>query len=555
MRHCAIVSLAANTSLALVLSLLCTGKCLPDIHWPDCSILMWCYSISLHERSPVKGGPNESLSFAEQDLTVMKWSILWRTIILSALGQTSYPYCRHLRDLDLRDLSFLLDKLGETKFKGKVSKQFFAGPASRFHFLGETTAKSRAARLDVKRILLAVGDEITQHAPLLEGLSEPNISDVLITALPTWTPRLEHLRTLQFWDGKLLADETIRNLLHAHCPHLSRLQLYMSTNSDSDHHLALFISGLQANTLTSFENNSDCGIGPEMCLAMNSHGSSLTELKIGVEEEGMLALKLLKDCTMLETLHVTALRPSVDLKATQRDVYSEMVEWLKNCHGLNDVYFNGVISAPDLLLPVLNNTNVHLQTLQIVANKEDSMYVVKDHHDFHKALKQQPSLESLLLHAHPEPISRDDNEILMDAFSSLKNLTMLKLVRISDYFSNEHVVALAQDLPKLETLYVGGYGVSDGVLSSIAQMKHLREITFAGLTNFTVDGLLDFVDRLPESQSSLVLSVVSADPDTMITDEGEKLVRDALASKIDDGRFEYLPLRGTSLDYHSLHVD
>lgn len=499
-------------------------------------------SISLHDKSPVKGGGGESIPFAEQDLTVMKWSILWRTIILSALGKTLYPYCRHLRDLDLKDLSFLIDRLDEVKFRGRVAKQFFAGDLSRFHFVGQSPQKGRVARLDVKKILLAVGDEITKQAPLLEGLSEPTTSDVLISALPTWTPRLTHLRSLEFWDGKLLADETIRNLLHTHCPHLEHLQVYTCTDSDSDHQLAAFIGGLQGNTLRSFENNSTCGIGPETCLALNQHGKSLTELKLGLEEEGMLSLGLLKDCTTVETLEITALRQSVDLKATQHDVYLEITEWLKLCDKLRNISFSGVISAPDLLLPVLNNGNVKLKTLQLRA-KDESLYVAKDHHDFHKALREQSSLETLQLHADPEPISRDDIDILMDTFVSLKNLTYLKLVRVSDYLSNEHIMLLAQNLPKLEFLYVGGYGVSDVVWSSIAQMTYLEAITFAGITTFTVDGLLDFVDQLPERKSGLVLSVEAADPDSMILEEGQELVRDAIAAKV-DGRFEYQPIRG-----------
>jgi len=47
--------------------------------------------------SPIKGGGSEDLSLSEQDLTVQRWSILWRTLIMSALGHTSYPYCKHLR--------------------------------------------------------------------------------------------------------------------------------------------------------------------------------------------------------------------------------------------------------------------------------------------------------------------------------------------------------------------------------------------------------------------------------------------------------------------------
>ncbi|RMX92183.1 hypothetical protein D0868_13556 [Hortaea werneckii] len=510
--------------------------------------LVALYRIALHDRSPVKGGGGENISFAEQDVMVMKWSVLWRTIVLSTLGKTFYPYCRHLRGLDLRDLSWLLDRLDEPKFRGKVAKQFFAGDLSRFHILIETPAKTpaktRAARLDIKKILLAVGDEITKHSPLLEELLEPSTSDVLITALPTWTPRLEHLRALEFWDGKLLADETIRNLLHVHCPNLAHLQLFLSTDPESDHHLALFINGLQHNNLLTFENNSTCNIGQETCMALNNHGRSLFELKLGLEEQGMLALGLLKDMTALKTLHITGFKQSADLKATQNDVFRDIVEWLRGCTMLADVSFDNILSAPDLMIPILEEGSARLRHLS-VTGKEGSLYVLKDHHHFHRALKHQLNLESLVLRADPDPVSRDDIEILMATITSLKQLKRLDLFRTSDYFSNDQIIQLAQSLPMLETLYIGGYGISDAVLHSVAHLANLRSVTFAGITAFTTDGLLDFVNELPDRQSGLVIAVEMADPDSMIPEEGQKLIADSLATKV-GGRFEYQPLRASN---------
>lgn len=59
----------------------------------------------------------EKFSLAEQELIVQKWSILWRTVILSALGKTMLPYYNYIRVLDLYDLQLLLD---DDKFRGKT---------------------------------------------------------------------------------------------------------------------------------------------------------------------------------------------------------------------------------------------------------------------------------------------------------------------------------------------------------------------------------------------------------------------------------------------------
>ena len=61
----------------------------------------------------------EAISMAEQELVVQKWSILWRTIILSALDKTIMPYCKFIRVLDLDDLRQLLE---DDRFRGKISR-------------------------------------------------------------------------------------------------------------------------------------------------------------------------------------------------------------------------------------------------------------------------------------------------------------------------------------------------------------------------------------------------------------------------------------------------
>lgn len=100
--------------------------------------------------APVKGGGNEGLSLAEQGVNVQRWSVLWRTMILSALGKTMFPYCRHLRMLDLRDLSELL---ADDKFRGKTVKTFFDGDMAQFHFMLPAVGK-RAARLTLERLFV-----------------------------------------------------------------------------------------------------------------------------------------------------------------------------------------------------------------------------------------------------------------------------------------------------------------------------------------------------------------------------------------------------------------
>ena len=316
--------------------------------------------------APIRSGGNEALPFAEQELTVQKWSIFWRTIALSALGKSLYPYCRHLRVLDLRDLSDLLD---DDKFRGKIYKVFFAGDLAPYHFTGKTPVKSRAApRLDRDKIITELGNEITEQAPLLEVLSEPSLLSTLSTALLTWTPKLGQLRRLELFDAKTFGDETIRNLLHSHCPHLEAITVYRSSYPETDHALASFIGGMPENRLTHLDIIGDIGLGTETCLALNNHGKSLTTLKLRLGDEGILALALLQSCTSLETLSIGSDRGyAVDLMATQNDVYLEIATWLKACTSLKALEVYNMVSAPQLCTPVLLSTSAALEELTINA--------------------------------------------------------------------------------------------------------------------------------------------------------------------------------------------
>lgn len=441
--------------------------------------------------------------------------------------------------LDLRDLGHLLE---DDKFKGNVSKQFFAGDLSRFHFTRTAPTRARMEILDRRKIIFAIGDEITQQSPLIQALSEPFESDILSTALLVWPPRLANLQRLEVFDGKVIADETVRNLLHAHCPNLDTIGVYRSQASEGDHALGSLISGMPENKLVKLESHGDCGIAAETCLALNNHGQSLREISLFLNQEGMLALGLLQGCTALDRIVIATDPSAVDLKATENDVYLEVVEWLKSCTGLRHLEFQNVLSAPDLILPVLEEGKIALEALTINA-KYDSRYLVKDHHDFHRALSRQTGLQKLRLQADPDPASRDDVETLMNTFCSLSNLNELTITSISDYFSDGQINMLTQHLPKLQELYIAGYGITDAVWSDMAKLKDLKNVTFSGVTAFTSGGIVNFVEQLGPGNAGLSLSVDMADPDSALTQEEQDLLRELFQVQF-DGRFEYQLLRG-----------
>jgi hypothetical protein len=446
--------------------------------------------------------------------------------------------------LDLRDLGYLLD---DDKFKqGRILKNFFSGPLERFHLTVEAPvrqgSRNRPKRLDMRAIVLAVGNVITEQSPLLEALTEPTIDGVFSTALPSWVSRLSHLKRLDLFDGSALADEAVCDLLHSHCPQLDSLTIYSATSEDADKQIAAFISGRRPNSLIHFENISNCHIGLDTAVALNIHGKSLAVLKLYLTGDKLKALGCLRECTSVNTLAIEYSGPADDLKKNDNDLYLEATEWLRNCNALRDISITNMVSAPDLILPILLTDSIQLHKLQINSN-EGLMYLVKDHQDFHQSLGQKRSLQELSLRADPEGLFGDPLAEMTNSICSLSDLRYLHLTRISDYFNNQHVKAFAQHLVNLEHIYIGGYGITDGVWDAMAQLKDLKTLTFSGLTMFTAQGILSFVDQLSDGNQGLLLGVDNADADSPLTAEEQELVQEALTAKV-NGSFAYQLLRG-----------
>lgn len=300
-------------------------------------------------------------------------------------------------------------------------------------------------------------------------------------------------------------------------------------------------------TLEYFENIGECGIGTETCKALNTHGKSLKFLALAVPDKGIDGLGLLKSCTAIETLKLTDTRPPHDLKESHNDTLEGMIEWLKQCTKLRDVSFTNFVSAPDILTPVLNEEGIDLMELQINA-RDDCMYMLREHQAFHAAIGLQTKLQSLLLKADPDPLEPVARNQLCESLCELRDLRYLKLTRSSDYFQDDQLQLLAENLLNLEDLLVSGWLLSDQTLEKLSNLGNLKSVTFNGLSNFTADGILEFIDKLGSGNRGLAVSIDMASLESALSSEEQDLVRDTLATKV-QGRFEYQLVRGEWLKF------
>jgi hypothetical protein len=304
--------------------------------------------------------------------------------------------------------------------------------------------------------------------------------------------------------------------------------------------VARFIQAINAPKLQSFELFSVAGIGPETFLALNQHGASLRFLRLCLKPEVCPDLHLLKDCTAIEALIVEDCTSHGNM-ARNPDQFLEIVNWIAGCRNLKVLELAKQLSGADLVTPILQTGSCpQLESLQV------ECYSVRVRREFHLALRNQTSLKTLFLHGDALGCTRDDIDILCDSLCQLTNLRDLKLRGVSELFRDDSIIRLARSLIHLHSLYVEGYSVTDAVWPALAGLRNLQSISLNGLTSFTKQGLLRFIDALScPGNEGMVLMVDYADADSGLDQTDEQDVRLAIAKKL-DGRFEYTLSKGRS---------
>lgn len=361
-------------------------------------------------------------------------------------------------------------------------------------------------------------------------------------ALVRWTPRLPRLQSLELFDGRPLENPLVHTSLHEYCPNFNELMIYTWSQEDllsdhRDHKFAQFLSSMRADSLKSLQTMHDIGADAETFLALSHHGGSLEDLGMYTSNESLSHLNMLQGCTALKQLRIEDTHGVVDLQATQNDVFLETIAWLSKCKSLRSIRFSNFASGAALMTPVLLEHDVKLEHLEI-----DS-YVLKDHQAFHQALVHQHAhLVELSLSGDPEAMFRDDLDTLVDSLRQLKAMRRLSLT-FPEVLRDEYIIAIFQDLKQLETIYVTGLELNDGVLPTIGDLPNLRDVTLSGISKFTVDGLFDFTSKLGPGNQGIRVIIDQADPETALNDDNQTVLSEYLAEQV-GGTLDYTLFKG-----------
>lgn len=478
---------------------------------------------------------SETTLFAEQESVTSKWSIMWRTILLSCMDQTLIKYVQYIQSLDMRDLSNLLQ---EERFRGRILDNFFSSPLQDFLIYRDGPKRTREGakrppRLAHEDIVQAVGELVTQHAPMIEEITGP----VTTSSLLSWIPRVPKLRTLELYSGDALSNDQVGPLIRQYCPQFDALSYFEWSTPAADEQLATFLTTITEQALRSYVEHGSSNVGSQSYGAFANHSQTIRELHLQMKREAFPLLALLRPCTSIESLEITAQIPDADLslKETDPEAFKEIVTWLQSCHKLHSLSVGITIHSGSLIIPVLMDPNIKLRRLDL------SGYSDKDRNALHKALAHQPQLEELRLYAEPLEF-RDDLDTLSTALNSMTKLRQLKLVEVSTHFAHRHIEELTQHHELLEELSLGGQ-LGDESLVALANLKNMRNLVLSGITRFTFEAYLEFIQRLGPGNQGIALIVDMAEFEYGLSEDEQNLVRTNLDEAV-GGRFGYEFYRG-----------
>ncbi|KUI56923.1 hypothetical protein VP1G_04318 [Cytospora mali] len=484
-----------------------------------------------------------------------RWAGMWRSIILSSVGRTFYPYCLWIKSLGLSDLDQLLQDIARDP---KRRKLFFNGHMSEFEII-DGSVKTRAGKpvLGIQTIVEKVGDAITKFA---QDASEKQNKSVQLTSLeganlPTpllsvWTSRLSTLTTLSVRDGSVLTAEVAESI-RQNCPSFRELTCYNIRGATVDQNMSEFFRGLREDSLENFRVLSANEIGLGTLEGLMHHSRCLRSLELSsLGNTSLPFLHLLSSCQYLEELKIEASIPSPPSTwaPAGEDPLAIVASWLKECKTLKRLSISKLAGASKLLSDVLGSPDLRLRELDVE--------LIDDEEAFYSALGHQADLESLVFRSNaevPDPNGARHDK-LIDSICSCKKLKdldiMQKVIGIDQVqLTTDDLFLIKESLRNLEELNFDGENLTDSIFQHLAQMPSLRALYINGLSIFSYYGIKSFIESLKASGShrDFRLDIVNQHGDAKISERAEAELGRMMASSL-NGSFNLVYFRDPSED-------
>lgn len=479
------------------------------------------------------------------------WAEMWRSIILSSIGVTAYPYCLWLKFLGLSDLESLLN---DVAINASLRPRFFKGAMKEFEIVsGSSKTRYGKPILEMQKIIEKVGDTITKYA---KDAADQENKAVQLTSLeggnlPTpllavWTSRLSTLTTLSIRDGSVLTEE-VGNAIRESCPAFRDLTCYHIRGPTVDENMLAFFRALQQNSLETFTVLSTNEIGYETLEGLMQHCLSLKTLNLSSLQNTSLAfLHLLSACPYLESLQIQSSTPSPPSTwaAGDKDPLIDVAVWLKGSTHLRKLSIQNLGGASKLLSEALKSSDLRLKELDV--------QLIDDEETFYTSLGSQSDLESLQFRSTAEVVDNNGvrHDTFVDSICDCKNLKDLDITYTEHFqLGPSDLVQIKECLPNLETLQFDGELLTDAIWEPLSGMLSLTTINIMGSSIFTFQAIRDFLKtvKLTGPRHGFHLSVMAQQSEGIIT-PGQVNTLSNLAATIPGGGFDFQYWRDPSED-------
>lgn len=272
----------------------------------------------------------------------------------------------------------------------------------------------------------------------------------------------------------------------------------------------------------------------------------MTELKL--TSLTIDTIRELPSLTALPNLEVLSLTDSAPA-TWDESFYTNLglvADWIRSCTKLKRLEVRKFMHDAELLSQVMMSDDIHLTSLSFAGFK------LTRSGGFLPALGSHTSLQTLYLRGEGSEDPRDNN-LLVDAVGVLGNLGELELKDVSDWFTMEQVEAVTSFLPHLERLWISGEAFNDSIWPAFACLTKLKSLAIYALSNFTANGVVDFISQLGPNNKGLSLSILNATSGVNFPDEALGMIREMLAANL-DGTFDFGLAQGSMSRSPALEV-
>ncbi|KAL2169740.1 hypothetical protein VTG60DRAFT_5636 [Thermothelomyces hinnuleus] len=181
-------------------------------------------------------------------LDIERFIGLWRSIIISSLGKTLFPYCCWIKVLRLGTLDSQLEDLAHDT--SGLRDLFFSPPLENLQIrrCSDRVLDIRATILEVARMITDCIRTSAEQQGKLVGLTALEGYHLPAANLRTLVLGLSSLTSLFIRDGYVLTSDVAR-AIRANCPAFRELECFYCYGTKIDEELGGFLRNLEPNTL------------------------------------------------------------------------------------------------------------------------------------------------------------------------------------------------------------------------------------------------------------------------------------------------------------------